>query len=276
MSDFLAEMIAGARQRVAEGRARAPLARPSAAGGAHRLLAALVAPRVGDDRPDEGVRLALIAEIKRRSPSKGDIALQLDAVEQALAYQAAGADAVSVLTEPSRFAGSLDDLRAVTAAVRLPVLRKDFIVDPYQIWEAADAGAAAVLLIVAALPDAELVALLAECHDCGLDALVEVHGADELDRALAVGARLVGINNRNLRTLTVDLAVTEELAGRVPPGVVLVSESGITTADDAWRVARAGANALLVGEGLVCVEREQLPEHVRALRSGLDANGPYK
>lgn len=276
MSDFLAEMVAGARERVAAARVSAPLARPSAAGAGHRLLEALVAPRASVDQPDVGARLALIAEVKRRSPSKGDIAPCLDAAARAKAYEAAGADAVSVLTEPSRFGGSLDDLRAVTAAVTLPVLRKDFIVDAYQVWEAADAGAAGVLLIVAALSDEELAGLLKECHDCGLDALVEVHGEDELERAIAAGARLIGVNNRNLRTLTVDLAVTEQLAAHVPPGVVLVSESGITSADDAWRVAHAGADALLVGEALVRAGSEHLPERVRALRSGLDSTGPYR
>lgn len=276
MSDFLAEMVAGAHERVAAARERTPLRRPSGATAGHRLLEALIAPRLSEREPDQGVRLALIAEIKRRSPSKGDIAPALDAAAQAKAYEAAGADAISVLTEPSRFGGSLDDLRTVTAAVSLPVLRKDFIVDPYQIWEAADAGAAAVLLIVAALSDDALAGLMAECHACGLDALVEVHGRDELERALTAGARLVGVNNRNLRTLAVDLAVTEQLAAHVPPGVVLVSESGIATADDAWRAARAGAGALLVGEALVRTTADALTELVRALRTGIDDTGPYK
>ncbi len=291
MSDFLAEMIVGARERVAAASAQRPLARAAdvtadgRAAGAGRFTAALASPGAGPNQstargarrdrlatqgaagaPHRAPRLALIAEVKRRSPSKGDIAHGLDAVAQARAYEAAGADAVSVLTEPSRFGGSLEDLRAVAAAVRLPVLRKDFIVDVYQVWEAAEAGAAALLLIVAALSDAELAALLDEVAACGMDALVEVHDEAELRRALAAGASLVGVNNRNLRTLTVDLAVTERLAPMAPPGVLLVAESGVGDAADARRVARAGARALLVGEALVRAGHEQLPARVEALR----------
>jgi indole-3-glycerol phosphate synthase len=215
--------------------------------------------------------LALIAEIKRRSPSKGEIAPDLDAVRQARAYEQAGADAISVLTEPSRFGGSLEDLRAVAAAVDLPVLRKDFLVDPCQIWEAAEAGAAAVLLIVAALSDATLADLLEECRLCGLDALIEVHDEAEMERALATGATLIGVNNRDLRTLSVDLAVTELLARQAPPRVVLVSESGITDAADARRMALAGVRALLVGETLVRAGAEDLPGSIRALRGASGA-----
>jgi indole-3-glycerol phosphate synthase len=265
VSDFLTDMIAGARERVAEAQSATPLQRPAGHPGSGRLCAALARPHAG---ADGGLppRLALIAEVKRRSPSKGDIAPTLDATTQATAYEAAGADAVSVLTEPSRFGGSLDDLRDVAQAVRLPVLRKDFIVDAYQLWEAAAAGAAAVLLIAAALPDAELAALLAESRACGLDALVEVHDEHELDRAVAAGASLVGVNNRNLRTLTVDLSVTERLGPLAPPGTILVGESGITSPADARRMAAAGAHALLVGEALVREGRGQLPDRIRALR----------
>ena len=210
--------------------------------------------------------LAIIAEIKRRSPSKGDIAPDLDAVEQARAYEAAGADAISVLTEPDRFGGSMDDLRAVAASVDIPVLRKDFIVDPYQIWEAADAGAAAVLLIAAALPSGSMGALLDECHDCGLDALIEVHNADELERAYSLGAALMGVNNRDLRTLEVDLAVSEELGALIGRCVLFVSESGIATPGDARRVRAAGAQAVLVGEALVGTPHEHLAATIAALR----------
>jgi indole-3-glycerol phosphate synthase len=176
-----------------------------------------------------------------------------------------------VLTEPARFGGSLDDLRAVAGAVTVPVLRKDFIVDPYQIWEAAGGGAAGVLLIVAALNDDELRALLDECAACGVDALVEVHEEAELGRALAAGAQLVGINNRDLRTLTVDLGVTGRLAAVPHDGVLLVSESGIATGAGARRVAAAGARALLVGEALVCAPPRRLEALVRELKGAAPA-----
>ncbi|MFA4966157.1 MAG: indole-3-glycerol-phosphate synthase, partial [Thermoleophilia bacterium] len=210
--------------------------------------------------------LAIIAEVKRRSPSKGDLAPGLDAVAQARAYEAAGADAISVLTEPESFGGSLGDLRSVAAAVRIPVLRKDFIIDPYQVWEAADAGAAAVLLIAAALPGHTLGLLLDECLDCGLDALVEVHDADDIERAYAVGAPLMGINNRDLRTLEVDLAVTERLSSLIGACVLLVSESGIGSPGEARRLRAAGAQAILVGEALVCTPHEHLADVVAGLR----------
>ncbi len=261
--DFLEGMVEQASVRVAEARRLRPLSRPPRAAAhdrpsAGRLIAALA----------RGSRngLALIAEVKRRSPSRGAIAPALNAAACARAYEAAGADAVSVLTEPTRFGGSLDDLSAVGRFVTVPVLCKDFIIDPYQIWEAADNGAAAVLLIVAALSDDELRGLLDECGACGLDALVEVHDEAELGRAMTAGAGLIGVNNRDLRTLEVDLAVTERLATRSHEGVLLVSESGITTGADARRVAAAGAAGILVGEALVRAPSEQLEALVRELR----------
>ena len=268
--DFLGGMVEQARRRVAEARRLRPLSRPAPAAAlargpssAGRLTAALTrGSRSG---------LALIAEVKRRSPSKGAIAPALDAAACTQAYQAAGANAVSVLTEPTRFGGSLDDLRAVVGAVTLPVLRKDFIVDPYQIWEAAHSGAAAVLLIVAALSDDDLQGLLDECGACGLDALVEVHDEVELDRAQAAGARLIGINNRDLRTLAVDLAVTERLAARPHGDALLVSESGIATGADAQRVAAAGASGVLVGEALVRTPSGRLEALVRELKGASPA-----
>jgi indole-3-glycerol phosphate synthase len=266
MSDFLAEMTAGSRRRAADAGRQAPLTRPAFGGACRRLVEALASPPASGGPSGALAPLALIAEIKRRSPSKGDIAPQLDAVTQARAYEQAGADAISVLTEPSRFGGSLEDLRAVAAAVDLPVLRKDFLVDRCQIWEAAEAGAAAALLIVAALSDTALVELLEECRLCGLDALIEVHDEAEMERALATGAALIGVNNRDLHTLRVDLGVTERLARQVPPRVLLVSESGITDAADARRMALAGARALLVGECLVRAGAEELPGRIRALR----------
>ena len=257
--DFLATMVAAARDRVATARREWPLKRPTRRATPHRLRTALEAASARG-------ALGLIAEVKRASPSKGPIAPGLDAATQARAYAAAGADAVSVLTEPSRFGGALADLEAVTAAVPLPALRKDFIVDPYQVWESAATGAAAVLLIAAALPDEQLRLLRGECDACGLDALVEAHDEADLGRALAAGATLVGVNNRDLRTLTFDVATTERLAPLVPDGVLLVSESGIACARDARRVAAAGARAALVGETLVRCSADELECLVAALR----------
>jgi indole-3-glycerol phosphate synthase len=265
--DFLLEMISSSARRAEEARRVRPLLPPDDPPPARRFRDALAGP---GERAREALQpqpLAVIAEVKRRSPSKGDIAPALDAVEQARAYQAAGADAISVLTEPFRFGGSLDDLSAVTAAVDIPVLRKDFIVDPYQVWEAVYAGAAAVLLIAAALPARSLQKLLHECHDCGLDALVEVHDADDLERAYAVGASIIGVNNRDLRTLEVDLAVSEELGALMGRCVLFVSESGINSPGDARRVRGAGAQAVLVGEALVNTPHAHLAEAIAALRS---------
>ncbi len=268
MSDFLAAMIESSKRRAAAGRAERPLARPEQPGLRGRLVEALSAERVAlPGTPLHEAPLGVIAEIKRRSPSKGDLAPALDAGIQARLYEAAGADAVSVLTEPDSFGGSLDDLRAAAASVAIPVLRKDFLVDEYQVWEAAEAGAAAALLIAAALPGDDLRVLLEECHACGLDALVEVHDEPELRAALDAGADLIGINNRNLRTLTVDLRVTEKLAPLVPAGLTVVSESGVGGAADAHRVRRAGARALLVGELLVTGLRCHYVNTISSLRA---------
>lgn len=195
--------------------------------------------------------LSVIAEIKRRSPSRGDLAPDLDPVAQALAYAAGGAAAISVLTEPEYFSGSGDDLVRVAAEVSVPVLRKDFILDPVQVWEAAGWGASAVLLIVAALDDATLASLIAATETAGLAALVEVHNDDEARRATAAGAGIVGVNNRNLADFTVDLATSERIAALLDPGVVTVAESGIFTGPHAARMAAAGFDAVLVGEALV-------------------------
>jgi len=211
-------------------------------------------------RPVAGLRAALracpgvavIAEIKRMSPSKGIIRADFDAEQIALAYRAAGAAGISVLTDERFFGGSLDVLRQVRAAVETPLLRKDFVIDAYQIDEARVAGADAVLLIVAALADAELAALDRHARGLGLDVLVEVHDEAELDRALALGAKLVGVNNRDLRRFEVDLGTTERLAARIrDPEVVLVAESGIGTPADVARLERAGARGFLVGESLM-------------------------
>ncbi|KAA3638399.1 MAG: indole-3-glycerol phosphate synthase TrpC [Armatimonadetes bacterium] len=195
--------------------------------------------------------LSIIAEIKRRSPSVGDISTDLDPVRQAVAYEAGGASAISVLTEPDFFGGSLDDLRAVRDAVSVPVLRKDFTRSTSQIWEARAAGADAVLVIVAALSDAAIGAMLDTAQEAGLTAVVEAHTIEELHRAIEVGASVVGVNNRDLHTFETDLAVAEEAADHLHGDVVSIAESGVSTTSSAARMARAGYDAILVGEALV-------------------------
>lgn len=195
--------------------------------------------------------LSLIAEVKRRSPSKGTLAEGVDPPAQARAYEAAGASAISVLADEKYFGGSLDDLRAVRAVVDIPVLCKDFILTPYQVYEARAAGADLLLLIVAALDDAELHQLSALTRSLGMAPLVEVHDQHDLARAIAADAALIGINNRDLTDFSVDLVTTEYLAPLVPDGVTLVSESGIATREDVERVKAAGAGVILVGETLM-------------------------
>lgn len=193
-------------------------------------------------------RLNVIAECKRRSPSRGVLRDAYDPVAVATSYDAAGAAAISVLTEPTFFDGSLEHLMAVRRTVDVPLLRKDFIVAEYQLLEARACGADAVLLIVSALKQSVLEHLYARASELGLDVLVEVHDADELDRALAIGATVVGVNNRNLRTLTVDVHASDALVERIPGGVVAVSESGLRTAADLRRLSALGYRAFLVGE----------------------------
>lgn len=195
--------------------------------------------------------LAVIAEVKRKSPSKGDLAPITDPAGLAADYAAGGAAAISVLTEHRRFNGSLADLDAVRARVDVPVLRKDFMVEEYQFFEARAHGADLVLLIVAALDDAELARYLALTAELGMTALVETHTEEEVDRAVAVGATLIGVNNRNLKTLEVDLHTFGRLASRIPDNAVKVAESGIFTSFDAAQVASEGADVILVGEALV-------------------------
>lgn len=202
-------------------------------------------------RPPAGTRVRLIAEVKRASPSQGLFRADLDPIAQASTYAAAGAAAVSVLTDARYFHGSLDDLVQVRRAVPVPVLRKEFIVDEYQLWEAREAGADAVLLIVAALEDAVLRDLLGAAKGAGLATLVEVHTAGELDRALRLGAPVIGINNRDLQTLTTTLAPSLALLPQIPPGPIAVSESGLRTGADVAQVVAAGAHAVLVGETLL-------------------------
>jgi indole-3-glycerol phosphate synthase len=198
-----------------------------------------------------GTKPRVIAECKRRSPSRGVLRRDYDPAAIAMAYERAGAAAISVLTEPTFFDGSLEHLTAVRAAAKVPVLRKDFIVSEYQIVEAMAAGADAVLLIVAALDQDDLVRLLAAARTRGLDALVEVHNQDELERAAAAGADLVGVNSRNLRTLEVTLDVTHALAPKIPRGIVKVAESGLRTREDIAALVADGYDAFLVGERLM-------------------------
>jgi len=193
-------------------------------------------------------RVNVIAECKRRSPSKGVLAADYDPVGIAAQYEQGGAAAISVLTEPSFFDGSLEHLAAVRARVGLPLLRKDFIVDEYQLFEARAAGADAVLLIVAALEQPALVALQQRASDLGLATLVEVHDEEELTRAVDSGARIIGVNNRNLRTLAVDVEASDRLAVRLPRDVIGVSESGLKSRKELDRLAAAGYRAFLIGE----------------------------
>ncbi len=214
-------------------------------------------------------RPAIIAEIKRASPSKGDILPALDPAKLAAEYAAGGAAAISVLTDP-HFKGSLDDLRAVKAAVSLPVLRKDFIFDIYQIYEARAAGADAILLIAAMLGDGELNLLAGGAAELGMAALIEAHSTQEFDRAENMSSPLIGINNRDLHTFATDIAVTEKLLAARRPRALVVSESGIETAADVRRVWRAGARAALIGESLLKNgrPRERLRALIEAFESG--------
>lgn len=203
-----------------------------------------------------GHGLSLIAEIKRASPSKGRFPVEFEVADVAENYSRAGADAISVLTDEPFFQGSLADLQATAIVAHgaerpIPVLRKDFIIDEYQLVEARAYGADATLLIVGALTDERLVSLSQAATVTGIETLVEVHDEYEMERALAAGANLIGINNRNLRTFEVDLAVAERLATMVPEDVVLVGESGIFTQRDARRMRSAGMDAVLVGESLI-------------------------
>ena len=242
-ADLLATIVAATRRIVEVRRAETPLAAL-----VEQARAAPMRPgtfRAALMRADE---VNIIAECKRRSPSKGVLRDDYDPVAIARAYADAGAAAISILTEPTFFDGSLDHLTAVRAAVDVPLLRKDFIVSEYQLLEARIAGADAILLIVAALRPVELKVLHDHAVRLGLDALVEVHEAQELAIALAAGARIVGVNNRNLRTLAVDVHASDELIAQIPPDVVAVSESGLRTADDVLRLRKLGYRAFLIGE----------------------------
>ncbi len=240
----LDRIVQSTRDDVAACRRKVPLADLEAAAGGR-----------SEDRPfTEALSrrgLALIAEHKRRSPSAGPIREDLAVEDVVTAYERGGAAALSVLTERHHFGGSLDDLRAARRATRLPILRKDFIVDRYQLYESAAAGADAILLIVAALEPAALADLHAEARALDLDVLVEVHDEDELDTALAVDADVLGINNRNLADFSVDLGRTLELLPDVPAGKTVVSESGFSRRDELDELERVGIDAVLMGETLM-------------------------
>jgi indole-3-glycerol phosphate synthase len=212
--------------------------------------AALAAPARGFGTSLAAPGLQVIAEIKRRSPSAGELSAGLDPATQASAYVSGGAAAISILTEPDFFDGSLDDLRAVRAVCDVPLLRKDFTIHPVQIWEARAAGADAILLIVAALDDRSLAELIEVAAAAGVDALVEAHTLEEARRAEAVGARILGVNNRDLTTFVTDLATAERI-GELITADVLVAESGVSSPQGAARMAAAGYDAILVGEALV-------------------------
>jgi indole-3-glycerol phosphate synthase len=240
----LDDIIVGVREDLARRRAEVPEA---------DLVAALAdVPPALDPMPAfRGPGISVIAEVKRRSPSKGDLADIPEPASLAHAYAAGGAAAISVLTEQRRFGGSLADLREVRAAVDTPLLRKDFVVDDYQVVEARAAGADLVLLIVAALGHDDLRRLHDQARELGMTVLVEVHDEPETERAVALGAELVGVNARNLKTLDVDMATFAKLAPLVPDDRVLVAESGISGPSDVARYAAEGAKAVLVGEALV-------------------------
>jgi indole-3-glycerol phosphate synthase len=233
---------------------------------ARRARSRAQAPRGFRRALESGERPRVIAEIKRRSPSRGEIRPDFDPVACARAYAGAGAAAISVLTDSRYFGGSLELLDEIHQAVSVPLLRKDFILDAYQVDEARVHGADAVLLIAAALDERALRELSAHAEGLGLDVLVEVHDERELETALATGADLIGINNRDLRTFQVDLAVTERLAGKLPEGCVVVAESGIFTPRDWQRLAAAGAHAFLVGEALM--REPDVGAALRRLRRG--------
>jgi len=244
---FLERIVAATHDELAARMAQTPLAELQAQIGdlpAPRDLAAALRPAVGGSA-------RLIAEIKRASPSKGLLAETFDPVAQARAYAVGGAAAISVLTEPRFFLGSLDHLRAVRAAVNIPVLRKDFVLDPYQVYETRVAGADAVLLICALLDDAMLANLLALTRTLGMEALVEAHDANEARRAVAAGASVIGVNSRNLRTFVVDTSRAHRLRPLVPVDRVFVAESGVASVADAARARAWGADAVLVGEALM-------------------------
>ncbi|WP_449385274.1 indole-3-glycerol phosphate synthase TrpC [Cellulomonas soli] len=245
MATVLDEIVAGVREDLAVREAETPL--PALKERAARQASALDA--VGRLKVADAV--TVIAEVKRCSPSKGELAAISDPAALAAEYEKGGASVISVLTEQRRFRGSLADLDAVRARVDIPVLRKDFVVTPYQVWEARAHGADLVLLIVAALEQTVLESLVERVHSLGMTALVEVHDTEEVARAVDAGARVIGVNARNLKTLDVDRTTFSRVAPAIPSDVVKIAESGVRGPHDVMDFARAGADAVLVGEALV-------------------------
>lgn len=251
MSDKLTEIMAWKRREIAALIRAVPESELAAANSQYPRPPSFA----GALRRADGT-LAVISEIKRRSPSAGDIKAGISSVDQAKRYQAAGADALSVLTDEKYFGGTLDDLRGVTAHFRAtaparPCIRKDFFVHPIQVLQAREAGASAILIIVRALTDEEMKVLFAAANAAGLDALFEIHNEPEIDRAVRQGAKIIGVNNRDLAIFKTDLGLSERLIPKFPRDVLAVSESGIFTGADAARVRAAGARAILVGEALM-------------------------
>jgi indole-3-glycerol phosphate synthase len=240
----LDDIIAGVRQDLAIQQGQVPLERL-------KERCQHVDPAIDPMPRFRGPGVAVIAEVKRSSPSKGTLAEITDPAALAVEYEAGGAAAISVLTEQRHFAGSLDDLVRVRCAVDIPILRKDFIVSAYQLFEARAAGADLVLLIVAALSDPELVSLVERARSIGLTPLVEVHTDEEVQRAVDAGASIIGVNARNLQTLKVDPAIFARLAPLIPDNIVRIAESGVRGPHDVIDLARAGADVVLVGEALV-------------------------
>ncbi|MDR7417319.1 MAG: indole-3-glycerol phosphate synthase TrpC [Armatimonadota bacterium] len=264
MTTVLDEIIAHKRGEVAAGLRAVPLdemrARAAAAPPARDFAAAIAGP---------GLRI--IAEVKRASPSAGAIRHDADPAATARVYEQAGVAAVSVLTDRRYFSGSADDLRAVKAAVGVPILRKDFVIDPYQVYEARAIGADAVLLIAGSVPASDLAALGRLTAGLGMTALFEVHDEAQVGDALDAGARVIGINNRDLRTLRVDLDTTRRVRPRIPAGIIVISESGIETPEDVARVRALGVQAVLVGTALMA--SPDPAAHLAALRAAAEQTG---
>jgi indole-3-glycerol phosphate synthase len=242
-ADLLRTIVAATERMVETRREREPFAALERRAAAARPRGTLFEAALGAAN-----RVNVIAECKRRSPSRGVLAVDYDPVRIARQYEEGGAAAISVLTEPTFFDGALEHLAAVRSSVALPLLRKDFIVDDYQVFEARAAGADAILLIAAALEQTKLAALQRRAWNCELAVLVEVHDEAELGRAVDSGARVIGVNNRNLRTLAVDVSASDRLASRVPRDVIAVSESGLKSREELEGLAAAGYRAFLIGE----------------------------